>query len=980
MGYFYNNYNELRYPSSNGDVKGLRRAQIGAIHAIAAHYTLRNDPAIVVMPTGAGKTAVLMMAAYVLMAERVLIITPSRLVRNQIAEDFRELSVLKKINVFGTNVKGPNVFEVQSTINSSDMWEQLSEFDVVVSTPNSISPALENIVVPPDGFFDLILVDEAHHSPAATWEAILNCFQNAKKVLFTATPFRQDRKEIKGKFVYVYNLSDAYKDGVYGDINFIPVKSSDPLNNDIEIARQTENVFFADKESGFEHFVMVRTESKKRAKELQKIYSENTKLNLKLVNSDCSYSSIKKTIEKLKSKELDGVICVDMLGEGFDFPNLKIAAIHVPHRSLAITLQFIGRFARTNADKIGTAKFLAVPSEIQIETTELYKEGAVWQKIITNLSESKIEEETDTREKIEMFSEPEIFDSEAEDLSLYSLAPYNHVKIFRASECNFDNEIDLLPGMSIVFRQKSEKLGAIVFITREKQKPLWTNMNKFEKIVYDLFVGYFDSRAGLIFICASKKSDVLYEKIAWSFMNKKPKKLPLSVLNKVLIGLKNPEFFNVGLRNRSVGNNTESYRIIAGGNAHKAVKESDGRLYHSGHLFGKGMRQDGNLCTIGFSSSSKVWSNTSSQIPKLISWCKEIAQKTLSHEEVITNSALDYLSVGEEAVSIPINVIAARFNDDAYLASIQLEYTDINSSKVRCALLDIDINVDVENSDSSKIILYFKHNDYCLPAEFRIDSDKFFRPIGSTGKIDLIRISAFGEQRISFWDYINAKNLYFYFADGSMLDGVNLFRKKPSPYNYFNKSQFHVFDWDGRGIDIECECGTAKFRKISIQAGLANYFIQQNYDLVFYDHGSGEIADFIAIRNGPVIKYEFYHCKGSSEPLPGCRVSDIYEVSGQAQKSVYWIERDKELFDTILRRKDREIKEQGITNRFIVGNETILKEILEANKFKLKSYEIVIVQPGLKNDQINEKIQEVLISTNDHLIGATCEKLRVMCS
>ena len=49
-----------------------------------------------------------------------------------------------------------------------------------------------------------------------------------------------------------------------------------------------------------------------------------------------------------------------MLGEGFDFPNLKIAAIHSPHKSLVSTLQFIGRFARTNAENIGTAKFIAM--------------------------------------------------------------------------------------------------------------------------------------------------------------------------------------------------------------------------------------------------------------------------------------------------------------------------------------------------------------------------------------------------------------------------------------------------------------------------------------------------------------------------------------------------------------------------------------------------------------------------------------------
>jgi superfamily II DNA or RNA helicase len=76
-----------------------------------------------------------------------------------------------------------------------------------------------------------------------------------------------------------------------------------------------------------------------------------------------------------------------MLGEGFDFPNLKIAALHAPHRSLAVTLQFIGRFARTNAERIGAAKFVAVRSDrIEIEAKKLYKAGAVWQDLSSGSS------------------------------------------------------------------------------------------------------------------------------------------------------------------------------------------------------------------------------------------------------------------------------------------------------------------------------------------------------------------------------------------------------------------------------------------------------------------------------------------------------------------------------------------------------------------------------------------------------------------
>ena len=36
-----------------------------------------------------------------------------------------------------------------------------------------------------------------------------------------------------------------------------------------------------------------------------------------------TYKTVNQALNDLKSKKLDGIICVDMLGEGFDFPNLK---------------------------------------------------------------------------------------------------------------------------------------------------------------------------------------------------------------------------------------------------------------------------------------------------------------------------------------------------------------------------------------------------------------------------------------------------------------------------------------------------------------------------------------------------------------------------------------------------------------------------------------------------------------------------------
>jgi hypothetical protein len=87
MGYFSGHYNILRLPVGDVRTAGFRLAQIAATHSVSAHFFNSDQPAIVTMPTGSGKTTVLMALAFVLRAQRVLILTPSRLVREQIAEN-----------------------------------------------------------------------------------------------------------------------------------------------------------------------------------------------------------------------------------------------------------------------------------------------------------------------------------------------------------------------------------------------------------------------------------------------------------------------------------------------------------------------------------------------------------------------------------------------------------------------------------------------------------------------------------------------------------------------------------------------------------------------------------------------------------------------------------------------------------------------------------------------------------------------------
>ena len=112
--YFETYYNKITYPIDSVESRGLRNAQLGAIHAIASFFTInKKDAAIVIMPTGSGKTAVLMLVPYLIRKKRVLVVTPSKMVRGQISEDFLNLRTLCVANVFNTSMKKPKVFEME---------------------------------------------------------------------------------------------------------------------------------------------------------------------------------------------------------------------------------------------------------------------------------------------------------------------------------------------------------------------------------------------------------------------------------------------------------------------------------------------------------------------------------------------------------------------------------------------------------------------------------------------------------------------------------------------------------------------------------------------------------------------------------------------------------------------------------------------------------------------------------------------------
>lgn len=609
MSYFVDHYADLKWPIANGTTPGLRLPQWGALHAIGAHFSAKTEPAIVTMPTGAGKTAVLMATGFLLRAVRVLVITPSRIVREQITEEFKLLRVLKKLGAVEPGLATPSVHAIESTVQQ-DEWGGLSQFHVIVALPNSISPGVDGVWGPPADFFDLVLVDEAHHGPAPIWSALLERVSRAKIVQFTATPFRRDRREIAGRLIYSYPLRDAYREGVFGQLVYQAVVPRPGEGADEAIADAATAQLATDRQRGLDHRLMIRTGSTVRARELLALYRQRCDLKINLITGDHTLAHLRKTIELLRAGELDGIVCVDMLGEGFDLPILKVAALHSPHKSLAITLQFIGRFARTTAQNLGRATFFALASDMEIERVKLYREGAVWEDIIPNLSGRRVEEEETVRETLSTFAATEADDNDEIDLSLYSLRPSQHAKVYNVGpDLDITRRIVFPHGMATVHTFLSAEHSAAVFVISIEDRPEWSTTDDFDVDQYHLVVNYYHRESGLLFICSSLRADAFYEHVGLEYLaaipNARLRGPSLKRLNKVLLDLDRPRFFNIGMRKSVMGDNSEAYRIIAGSNASEAIDPSLGRTFRRGHFYGTA-ESDGERITMGLSSSAKL--------------------------------------------------------------------------------------------------------------------------------------------------------------------------------------------------------------------------------------------------------------------------------------------------------------------------------------------------------------------------------------
>jgi len=387
----------------------LRDCQVGAYESILAHFSGDDveKHVLIQLPTGTGKSALIATAPFGLAKNKVLIITPNLTLSKQLEDDLDisgnpEGNVYKKLDILNKEVLGnPDFFvlKLEDKANYSD----IDEHHIIISNFQQLGD-LEKWFKGREDLIDLIIIDEAHHQMADTYQNVINFFKNAKIISLTATPFRSDGKKIVGKNIYTYHFSDAVKKGYIRNIkvnNVTPKEISLSFSDEDNKIYTLDDIIGMKEEAWFRknialssdccdsiarksfeklqqlkkdfpnssHQIIASAMSLRHAREFVKPAFEKLGLRVGLVSSFDKCTN-PETFEKLKQNKIDVIINIGMLGEGFDHKKLGVAAIFRPFATLNPYIQFIGRAIRKNDD----TKYCYIVSHLGLNQSKRFEE------------------------------------------------------------------------------------------------------------------------------------------------------------------------------------------------------------------------------------------------------------------------------------------------------------------------------------------------------------------------------------------------------------------------------------------------------------------------------------------------------------------------------------------------------------------------------------------------------------------------------
>ncbi|RUL62030.1 DEAD/DEAH box helicase [Dyella dinghuensis] len=946
--------------------QGFRAGQLGALHAVLAHLSVSNEPAIVCLPTGYGKTSVMMALPLLMAPNRVLVVEPSDALRRQVSSHFQELSTLRRIGAIPQAIPNPTVLRHEGRPVTAADWDALAENDVVVSTPGSSSPS----VAPgsPSSLFDLIIFDEAHHAPAETWAAFLEHYKKARFIFLTATPFRRDGRVIPGKLIYRYPVMRAVDEGAFQPVAFHAAPVQNTLDNDHVdrvIAETAVAQLRADTQAGYDHRLFVRASSINAARLLVPVY-RSLGVEVEAVDSKLSKRRQEDCERRLISGELQGIVCVDMFGEGYDFPKLKVAALHAPHRSLVPTIQFIGRFARVDATT-GQATLIAPMSRVQDANSSLLREGVNIARMIDEAALEELAGDADEQAVLERLPVKQVAESDYEAVSPLALQLYAHVRVFHCSEVPDFALIGETVGRQLrIVKQWSSEDGAVsLVLTTDENPPNWATSNVLVNLRHDAFLLVYFPSSRHCYIGSTRRTEKIYLGLMDKVCEKKYRALSYEETSRARAGLQSVRFYNVGLKNTTLNSQAETYRTLTGPAAERAVTAGDGRAYSQGHFFGSGMIGNDKE-TIGASSSSRIWSNQRLTVAEFLDWVERINTRLVGTTP-FAETQLDIVRAATTLRQVPDLVIAATWSRVAFKLNPKVRYRKAPGAQFFYRRLT-DMELTDFKTSPNKLELLFKivSDNADLEMRFAIGQGRMTTLLN--GGFD-VELESATDSWMLFSDWLCEHPPLFYSADKSSFEGMNLMSAPRLQAVALGPDDMKALIWTGCDVTVEfvpnngSQAALRQRQKLAGQLTVQEYLEQHlltlpNLVALFYDHRTGEAADYIAVISTPTgeVEVALYHCKAAGGQPSGGRVGDVYEVAGQLVKSVSYCD-VATLLDHI---EDRMDHRHASPSRFVRGDLPMLRTLLTSTSTTKLGFAVIGVQPGIRQSLVGPHLADLM--------------------
>lgn len=959
------------------DAGGLRPPQLGALHAVAAHWSIYRNPATLVLPTGTGKTEVMLATRAAFAKGPMLVVVPWDLLREQTARKFMTFGLLRRLGILAADAPNPIVGIINKRPETVADLDILAHCNVVITTASSICMGTaESLAAEIAARCGSLVIDEAHHLASAKLAAFREAFTAAPVLQFTATPYRRDRKLVDGQVIFNYPMRLAQKDGYFKKITFEPVYELDMARADQAIAEKAAGILRRDLAAGKTHILMARCDNIKRAEAVFPLYRTlAADLNPMLVHSELDDTD--ERIARLRGGETRIVVCVDMLGEGFDLPELKIAAVHDMHRSLAVLLQFTGRFTRSAGERVGEATVVGniADPDVSEALERLYSEDADWNDILSEMSSDAAREHA---EMVAFLRTSRRLHDESRNLppiSKHLLRPPMSTITYRATGFRPQRFYEGLPASVAVHGVWLHAASnTLYFVTCAEPRLRWTRSKEVTDRQWALFVLHYDEEQGLLFI-SSTDHDSMFADMAEAVGGSRTL-IAGDAIFRSLGRIKRLVFQNIGVKKH--GRRNLSFASYTGADVATALGLSERAGSIKNNLSGTGW-EDGERVAIGCSYKGRVWSREQGSILALVRWCESVGRKLLD-ATIDTRQILANVLVAEEVTALPDKEILGiewpveilRQSEESLLVGTWPD-TDQGDPLYLCELA-----YDGVDRDANRLLFSLLRGEAEVIGKFalRVGGDGGFAVLQTEGPT--IYIDA-GAKSGPLAAYLTDYPPLVRFVDLCELDGNMLVKPQSPQHLILDEARFAVWTWDGVDIEAESMWKDGAARPHSIQAHVAQRYIDEGFDVVFDDDDAGEAADLICLREETDhIRLALIHCKFAGGADAGRRVKDAVEVCAQAVRSAKWKWRFRDLLRHMTGREER-LKTPERPTRFLAGRPQNLSRFAKLLQIKEVRAEIAIAQPGISFARRTADQNMVLAAAITYLKETIGADLQIIC-